>query len=191
MDTTTTTNETISGDHLRLATMDDVPRLEALIARSIRELGPPHYTHDQVELALAHLLGVDRQLIDDRTYFLVERDHQIVAAGGWSFRAKSCGRSGAANTAQPRLNPVVAPAVVRNLFVHPAHARRGLGRKILRASEAAAALAGFSSMELVALLPALAFYRANGYVVLDRSEIEFPDGTGLPVVWMHKAELGK
>jgi GNAT superfamily N-acetyltransferase len=188
----TTTPETIHGDHLRLATIGDVPRLEALIARSIRELGPPHYTSDQIEPALAHLLGVDRQLIDDRTYFLVERDEQVVAAGGWSFRAKSCGRSGLAmNVIPPRLNPVVAPAIVRNLFVHPAHARRGLGRRLLRASEAAAALAGFSSVELVALLPALAFYRACGYVVLDRSEVQFPDGSGLPVVWMHKAELGK
>jgi GNAT superfamily N-acetyltransferase len=187
-----TSIDTDSADRLRLAAHEDVPQLEALIARSIRELGPPHYTHDQIERALANLLGVDCQLIEDRTYFLVERDRQIVAAGGWSFRCRQCGRSGiGADTVPPRLNPAVAPAVVRNLFVHPAHARRGLGRKLLGASEAAAALAGFSSMELVALLPAFAFYRANGYVVLDRSEIEFPDGTAIPVVWMHKAELRK
>ena len=32
------------------------------------------------------MFGTDTQLIDDGTYFVVERDDQIVAAGGWSRR---------------------------------------------------------------------------------------------------------
>jgi GNAT superfamily N-acetyltransferase len=172
--------------------MDDVARIEKLIARSLRELGPPHYTAAQVDSALAQVLGVDQQLIVDQTYFVIadRDDHAIIAAGGWSFRCKLFGRSvGASAPIPPRLNPAAAPAVIRAMFVHPQHARRGLGRRLLRASESAAKLAGFASAELVALLPALAFYRAHDYVVMDRREIDLPGGAALPALWMHKSRL--
>ena len=46
----------------------------------------PHYSPAQIEAALGPVFGVDRQLIRDGTYFVVEHDAQLVGCGGWSRR---------------------------------------------------------------------------------------------------------
>ena len=71
---------------LRLAVIDDVPELTALIALSVRILQAPDYTESQREAALASVYGVDTQLVADQTYFVAEVDGTMVACGGWSKR---------------------------------------------------------------------------------------------------------
>ena len=71
---------------LRRATFDDLPRLEALIALSIRRLGANDYSAAQIEGALRGAFGVDTQLIRDGTYFVVDQNEQLIACGGWSRR---------------------------------------------------------------------------------------------------------
>jgi hypothetical protein len=115
----------------RLATDDDVPALEALIPISARTLQAPHYSPAQIEAALGPIFGVDRQLIRDRTYFVVERDLQLVGCGGWSKRSSLFGGDGARAELDPELDPQRDPARVRAFFVHPAWARRGIGRSIM------------------------------------------------------------
>src|SRR3989442_12153768 len=70
----------------RLARAEDIPALEALIPLSVRTLQAPHYSPAQIEAALGPVFGVDRQLIRDGTYFVVEHDAQLVGCGGWSRR---------------------------------------------------------------------------------------------------------
>src|SRR5579859_2689526 len=70
----------------RLARQDDITALEALIPVSVRALQAPYYSAAQIEAALGPIFGVDRQLIRDGTYFVVERDETIVGCGGWSRR---------------------------------------------------------------------------------------------------------
>ena len=53
---------------------------------------------------------------------------------------------------------------VRAMFVRADWTRRGLGRRILEASEEAARRMGFTRMDLVATLPGIPLYRAFGYV---------------------------
>src|SRR5258705_302108 len=72
--------------NLRLADESDAPALEELIAASVMILQAPHYSQQQREKALGPVFGVDRQLIRDRTYFVVEKGGPIVACGGWSYR---------------------------------------------------------------------------------------------------------
>ena len=69
---------------LRLANDADVPALEALIpARSV-VCRDPHYSVAQMEAALGSVFYVDRQLIRDGTYFVVEQDGILLGAGsGW------------------------------------------------------------------------------------------------------------
>src|SRR5215510_13678175 len=76
---------------LRLATIDDVPVLTALIDASVRGLQANEYSPQQLDRALATVYGVDTQLIADRTYFAVESAGNdgaplVVACGGWSKR---------------------------------------------------------------------------------------------------------
>ena len=68
---------------IRAATPSDVPSLEGLIALSIRSLGLPFYSPEQIESALAYAFGVDPQLIEDGTYFTAEMDGRLAGCGGW------------------------------------------------------------------------------------------------------------
>jgi GNAT superfamily N-acetyltransferase len=68
--------------NLRLATEEDVPALHALIEASVRGLQAGDYTQAQIEGALGTVLGLDTQLIRDRTYFVAEIEEQIALASG-------------------------------------------------------------------------------------------------------------
>ena len=65
-------NKRNSGWAVRLACMADVPALESLIPLSVRGLQSSWYSSAQMEAALGPVFGVDRQLIRDETYFVVE-----------------------------------------------------------------------------------------------------------------------
>jgi hypothetical protein len=56
----------------RHATEADIPELERLIPLSVKELQAERYSPEQLTAALGPVFGVDRQLIRDRTYFVVE-----------------------------------------------------------------------------------------------------------------------
>ena len=170
----------------RLAREDDVPALEALIPISVRTLQANHYSAAQMEAALGTAFGVDRQLIHDRTYFVVERDRQIVGCGGWSKRNSLFGGDSGRSGEDGLLNPECDSARLRAFFVHPEWARRGIGRGILAACESAIQAAGFHSAELVATLAGEPFYAAFDYSPAERYEISMSAKLTLPVVHMTK-----
>src|SRR5438552_8236513 len=93
----------------RLAKDDDIAQLEQLIPLSVRALQAPYYSSAQMEAALGPIFGVDRQLIRDGTYFVAERDGEIVACGGWSKRKAlfggDHGRAGEDVALDPRRDP--------------------------------------------------------------------------------------
>ena len=171
---------------LRLANDGDIPELEGLIERSVRELQAADYSAAQMDGALGSVFGVDRQLIRDGTYFVVEQEGTIIACGGWSKRASLFGSDAARTAEDALLDPVRDAARIRAFFVHPEHARRGLGRAILFACEEAIRAAWFRSIELVATLPGVPFYRAFDYEEGERSEVPLVNGLSLPVVRMSK-----
>ncbi len=171
---------------LRLAYDGDIPRLEALIGRSVRELQSAYYSAAQMDGALGSVFGVDRQLIRDKTYFVAEQDGAIIACGGWSKRTSLFGSDAARAAEDALLDPLQDAARIRAFFVHPEHARHGLGRAILVACEDAIRAARFRSIELVATLPGVPFYRAFDYEAGERYEVPLVNGLSLPVVRMSK-----
>jgi len=171
---------------LRLARMDDVPALEELIPLSVRALQAAHYSPAQMEAALGPVFGVDRQLIADGTYFVVEDAGRIVGCGGWSRRKAVFGGDRARTGADELIDPSRNPARIRAFFVHPDFARRGIGRAILTACESAIVAANFSSAELVATLAGEPLYAAFAYEVVERYEVPMSDELTLPVVKMRK-----
>ncbi|MEY2564728.1 MAG: hypothetical protein QOH88_2921 [Verrucomicrobiota bacterium] len=175
---------------LRLAGPEDIPELETLIEQSVRGLQAPHYSTAQMDGALGSVFGVDRQLIRDQTYFVIEEKQAIIACGGWSKRESLFGSSATRTREDALLDPAQDPARVRAFFVHPAQARRGLGRAILVACEEAIRAAGFRSIELVATLPGVPFYDAFGYRAGARYEVALANGLSLPVVRMTKNLVG-
>ena len=173
--------------HLRLATPADIPALEKLIARSARGLSAPFYSAEQVESKLRHVFGVDTQLIADGTYFVIADGGELVACGGWSRRGTLFGGDQMKAGPDPLLDPATEPARIRAFFVDPAHARRGLGTEILAACTGAAEAAGFRRFELVATGAGEQLYRAHGFALVERFDVELPDQIRVPVARMTKS----
>lgn len=172
---------------LRLAQTADIPRMEALIARSGIELSEGFYTAQQAAAVTEHVFGVDTQLVADQTYFIVERDDGLVlACGGWSKRSTLFGSDRAKSGPDPLLDPACEAARIRALFVDPGAARQGLGRALLQHCTEQAAAAGFHSLELAATLPGVPLYLATGFEIAERFEIELPGAVKVPLARMRK-----
>jgi GNAT superfamily N-acetyltransferase len=148
---------------LRAVTPADIPALEALIARSARALSGDHYDTDQIDAAIAHVFGVDSELVADRSYFVAEWHGALAGCGGWSWRATLFGGDRFARRSSGLLDPAMDAARIRAFFVAEEQARRGVGRALLSACEAAATAAGFGCATLMATLPGEPFYAAHGY----------------------------
>lgn len=153
---------------------------------SVRALQASYYSAAQMEAAIGPVFGVDRQLIRDGTYFVVEHEGRIVGCGGWGRRKTVCGTGRDRVGEDETLNPKRDPARIRQFFVHPQWARRGIGRSLLEACEHAALAAGFRSAELVATLAGEPLYASAGYAAVERYEISMAGGLTLPVVGMRK-----
>jgi GNAT superfamily N-acetyltransferase len=168
----------------------DVPAIEALIPVSVRGLQAAHHSHEQMEAAIGVVFAVDRQLVRDGTYYVVEDGGVIVGCGGWSARRTLYGGDAGRQGEDPALDPRTEPARIRAFFVNPSHARRGIGRSILLACESAAAAAGFGEATIVATLSGLPLYASLGYAVTGRIEVALPGGLSLPGATMHRRLSG-
>ncbi|MEK6279655.1 MAG: GNAT family N-acetyltransferase [Acidobacteriota bacterium] len=165
---------------IRLAEVDDISELKKLITESVTHLSANYYTLKQINSGLLHVFGVDTQLIQDGTYFIAERENQIVGAGGWSKRETLYGGDQRkADQPDPLLDPRTEPARIRAFYIHPRFSRQGVGTMILQACEDAARAAGFKRVELAATLPGEPFYSAHGYQKAEEIPIETPDGESL------------
>lgn len=172
---------------IRLAAMEDVPVLQDLIAASVRELSLPYYTTKEIDSALTHVFGVDRQLIHDATYFVAQTEDQIVGCGGWSKRKTLFGGDQERSARiDELLDPATDAARVRAFYVHPKWARKGIGRQILQACEEAASRSGFTKVELIATLPGEPLYSAHGYSIIEPFNIPLPGDVALPAFLMAK-----
>lgn len=163
----------------RVARPDDIPALEAMIALSARALSRGHYDAEQIDAVTEHVFGVDSELVADGTYYVIEEGGVPIGCGGWSRRRTLFGSDRFAARDDALLDPARDAARIRAFFVHPDHARRGVGQALLAASEAAAKAAGFGALELMATLPGIAFYLRAGFVpgeqiVHDAGGVEIP-----------------
>jgi GNAT superfamily N-acetyltransferase len=169
---------------LRLARPDEADVIDALMKASTEGLFPAFYDEAQTAAAAKYIASVDRTLIADGTYFVLEAGGELVACGGWSRRDKLYTGSGDAADDARLLDPATEAARVRAMFVRPDWTRRGLGTRILEACEAAARAEGFRVMALMATLPGVPLYERFGFVATEEVALRTPDGTSLPAVAM-------
>jgi GNAT superfamily N-acetyltransferase len=170
----------------RLATFEDIPELNEMIALSVRGLSTDYYTPNQIESAIKYVFGVDTQLVNDGTYYIAQIDNTVVGCGGWSKRNTLYGGDQHKEVEDPLLDPKQDAARIRAFFVHPDYARQGIGRHIINICEAAAKSNGFHSFELGATLPGVPLYEAMGYEAIERIDALLPDGELLGIVKMKK-----
>src|SRR5688500_1229670 len=153
---------------IRVATHQDIPQLGRLISDSARRLSVGYYSTEQIEACIKEIFGVDTQLITDGSYYVVEVDGEIVAAGGWSARKTLYGGDQMKSGPDLLLNPQTDAARIRAFFVHPEWSRRGLARRIYNHCSEAAWSAGFRNFELMATQPGEPLYSALGFISGDR-----------------------
>lgn len=170
---------------LRWATPADLPALRAMMARAIAELQRDFLSTAEVEASKA-MMGLDTQLIEDGCYVLAELDGQLAGSGGWSRRATLYGGDHSAGRDARLLDPTTEPARIRAMYTDPAFARRGIGRAVLQACEAAAREAGFTRVELMATLAGQPLYLAAGFLPIERI-IDSNGAVPVPLVRMGKA----
>jgi GNAT superfamily N-acetyltransferase len=173
-----------------LAVEADLPALKALMARSIGELQRGFLS--QAEIAARYgVMGLDTQLVADRTYFVVEADGVLAGCGGWSRRATLYGGDHTTAVRDPALlDPAKDAARVRAMYTDPAFTRRGVGRLILSLCETAASAEGFTRVQLAATLAGIPLYRACGYTEIERTVGGPVSGVAVPLVLMGKALTG-
>ncbi len=169
----------------RLATRDDLPALKALMDAAIDVLQSDYLTPAQIASSRA-IMGLDTQLIDDGTYFVVEAGSAIAGCGGWSRRATLYGSNATPGRDAALLDPATDAARVRAMYTHPDHTRRGVGRMILSLCEAAVRAEGFVRAELMGTMAGAPLYRACGFEVVEEV-VSDVGGTPVPLVRMQKA----
>ncbi|HEX7037803.1 MAG TPA: GNAT family N-acetyltransferase [Pseudomonadales bacterium] len=170
----------------RLAVLDDLDVLEALMRDAIRRLIGAYLDEAGVQASF-EIMGVDTQLITDGTYYVVESQGTVVGCGGWSRRATLFGGDHSAGRDARLLDPATEPARVRAMYTHPDFARRGIGRRVLSLCEAAAAAEGFRSLELVATVAGEPLYLAYGFSVVERIAVPTSRGVSVPCARMAMA----
>ena len=168
----------------RLARPEDLGGLRALMHAAIAELQKPFLDDRQIASSRT-IMGLDTQLIEDRTYFIVESDGKLAGCGGWSRRATLYGSDQSPGRSAALLDPKRDAARVRAMYTHPDHVRKGIGRLILGLCEAAARSEGFSTVELMATMAGEPLYRACGYEAIERVDDD-RGGVAVPLLRMRK-----
>jgi GNAT superfamily N-acetyltransferase len=173
---------------VRLAVHADIPAMSAIMDASVRELQRGDYTPAQIQNGLRSVYAIDPRLIDDGTYFAVEApDGAMVGCGGWSRRQAVHGGDVFAGRGDGVLDPAIDAAKIRAFYVHPAHARQGVGSLLLAACERAAQAAGFTRLEMGATITGVRLYERHGYREVRRESLALPEGESLPIVIMTKS----
>jgi len=170
---------------IRQANPEDANAIDALISASIAGLFPSTYDPRQTASAVANVDAVDRTLLDDGTFYVVEEDGALIACGGWGRRDRFTHRD--ERGPSPLLDPARDAAPIRFMFTRPDRTRRGHATSILDACLAAARAEGFRHLVLRASLPGEPLYRRFGFREVERLEIRFPDDEAIEVVDMEMA----
>jgi GNAT superfamily N-acetyltransferase len=179
----------MNGFTLRPASHADVTTIAAVMRESVEQFGPTVYSEPQIASALKFICRPDEQLIDDGTYYVAMDGSEIAGCGGWSRRQKVYSGSAASDGEDAFLDPAVDAARIRAMFVHPAWARRGIGRAILQHSEERATAEGFRQFQLVAMRSAGTLYESCGYRAIREAPITLEDGVVLECTLMEKELL--
>ncbi len=150
--------------NFRLANYEDIPAVKGLMEQSIAVLLGNYVNEEELEASFESM-GLDDQLILDKTYFLIDFEGVLVGCGGWSNRKTLFGGNHTPNRSNDFLDPNHDAAKIRAMYTHPDWARKGIGTFILELAEKEACNAGFKRCELMATLSGIYLYKRRGYKI--------------------------
>ncbi|WP_339105611.1 GNAT family N-acetyltransferase [Haloterrigena salinisoli] len=157
---------------LREATAADAESIADVHEASIRVLGSDGYDDEQVRAWLANV-HPDRYPLEENGFRAVVADHE--GDGVVGFGLLDCEPAGRDD---PSTGEIAA------VYVHPDHARRGVGRAILEALESAARETGLETLVLTASRNAVGFYERQGYEGVETVALEMRDDVALACLRM-------
>lgn len=174
----------------RLAGEDDIPAIMDLMDASITHNMRAFLSEEEV-MAARESMGVDRSLIQDGTYFMIETEQEgsmvLVACGGWGRRRTLYGGDQTTGRDDSLSDPAKDAARIRAMYTHPDWIRKGLGTLLLDLGEGAAREAGFKTIELGSTVPGLPLYEARGYKAFHTEEQIASNGQVKTIIHMRKS----
>ena len=167
------------------ANLEDIPKIKILMQSSITSLLGELLNKHQLEAA-EESMGLDTQLITDKTYFLVKNKEKIVGSGGYSYRKTLFGGNHTPNRSDDLLVPGKDAAKVRAMYTDPSWVRKGVGTYILNLAEYSIKQLGFDKAELMATVSGILLYEKRGYEVVEEIEYVSKLGNKVPMYKMEK-----
>lgn len=158
---------------MRRATPADAPAMAVAHLDSIRSIGPAFYSRELVDAWAASVTP--------------EMYVKAMATGEVFFIAVAPGDGAVLGFAShvPNRGDDSASAYVRG-----SAARQGVGSALWRLAEAHARAHGATAITLEASLAGVAFYRALGFVEIERRDVQLRNGVAIPCVVMRKDLTG-
>ncbi|MFT4886820.1 MAG: GNAT superfamily N-acetyltransferase [Pseudohongiellaceae bacterium] len=173
----------------RIAGRNDVTAIIKLMQNSIAKNMKAYLSPIEIEAA-KETMGVDRTLIEDGTYFLIEtRTYEkniLVGCGGWGKRKTLYGGDHTKGRDDRLSDPSNEAARIRAMYTHPNWTRLGIGSLLLELGENAAREAGFKVIELGSTVAGEALYQARGYVETSRESTSADNGSKSLIITMEK-----
>ena len=169
----------------KIAVLRDIPDIKALMKLSIQALLGPYLTKNQLKASFESM-GLDDQLIKDKTYFMIFTKENFVGCGGWSNRKTLFGSNHTPNRDESFLDPKVDSARIRAMYTHPDWARKGVGSFIMMLAEQEAKKAGFKKCELMATQAGKPLYKIHGYKIIEEILYKSLSGLTVPMMKMEK-----
>ena len=179
-----------TGFRNRIAVENDIPAIMALMDASITRNMRAFLSEEEV-MAARESMGVDRSLIRDGTYFMIETERDgetvLIACGGWGRRRTLYGGDQTTGRDDSLSDPATDAARIRAMYTHPDWIRKGLGTLLLDLGEGAARNAGFKTIELGSTVPGLPLYESRGYIAFHTEEQIASNGKVKTIIHMRKS----
>lgn len=159
---------------VRDARPDDAVPVFALHVAATRRLPRVHYSDEQLR-DWADKRGGGPERYDTGDMLVAERDGDVAGFGEWTDATESGEETGGETTDE---TPEDTAELV-TCYVHPDHARSGVGTALVERMHDEMRAAGFQRAELTASLNVVGFYERQGYERVARFDreaaaVEFP-----------------
>ena len=152
---------------IRPTTIDDLPAVDALLARSYPKLLKADYPPSVLVTAIPVIARAQPKLLRCGTYYVVEENGRILGAGGWT-----------------RDRTDKALGHIRHVVTDDRALRRGVGRTLIAHCFEVAKASGVRQMECWATRNAEQFYQAQGFETIGPIDVPMAEGVIFPSIRM-------